>query len=256
MALSDGLVGYWSPWLGSSGYRLLDRARSNHGTLTNMDAGTDWVGATIQGRSGYALDFDGTNDYVTTSMSLASKTQVGISLWYWRSSSAHAFYCGAGLGGSGGPRANIYLFGGTLYMTAETTGVNAFLSTSVGTTGWMHIFYRYNGNAASQSVRLLPYVNGNLLSFGSAGIFPTSLGNVGNFEIGRTLGENAYGTGRVAESCLWFRDLQESEIRELYRIGPGWYRPYAKRSIGYAALAGFKAYWHRRQQQIIGGGLR
>ena len=76
MALSDGLVGYWSPWLGSSGYRLLDRtAYANHGSLVNMDAGTDWIGATIQGRSGYALDFDGTNDYVSlTSKNLASIT--------------------------------------------------------------------------------------------------------------------------------------------------------------------------------------
>ena len=57
--LLTGLVGAWCPSLGPSGYTLLDRSgRGNHGTLTNMDAGA-WVGS-----NGWALSFDGTNDYV------------------------------------------------------------------------------------------------------------------------------------------------------------------------------------------------
>jgi hypothetical protein len=41
---------------------LLDRSGyGNHGTLTNMDAGTDWVGS----QYGWALDFDGVDDYVS-----------------------------------------------------------------------------------------------------------------------------------------------------------------------------------------------
>ena len=56
-----GLVGAWCPSLGPSGYTLLDRSgRGNHGTLTNMDAGSDWLGMP----GGWALDFDGTNDSV------------------------------------------------------------------------------------------------------------------------------------------------------------------------------------------------
>ena len=59
--LLTGLVGAWCPSLGPSGYTLLDRSgRGNHGTLTNMDAASDWVGTP----GGWALDYDGTNDYV------------------------------------------------------------------------------------------------------------------------------------------------------------------------------------------------
>jgi hypothetical protein len=56
-----GCVGAWAPCLGPTGLTLRDNSRfGNHGTLTNMDAGADWV--TDAGR--YALDFDGTNDEV------------------------------------------------------------------------------------------------------------------------------------------------------------------------------------------------
>ena len=59
-----GLVGAWCPSLGPSGYTLLDRSgRGRHGTLTNMNAGSDWVGSP----GGWAIDFDGTNDYIPVS---------------------------------------------------------------------------------------------------------------------------------------------------------------------------------------------
>ncbi len=58
--LKNGLVAAWIPSLGSTGYRLVDRVGSNHGVLTNMDAGSDWV---VSGGA-LSLDFDGSNDYV------------------------------------------------------------------------------------------------------------------------------------------------------------------------------------------------
>jgi hypothetical protein len=73
-----GCVGAWNPGLGPTGLRLYDWSPyKNHGTLTNMDAGTDWVSS--QGR--YALDFDGTNDRVP----LATRTSgtVTISCWVY-----------------------------------------------------------------------------------------------------------------------------------------------------------------------------
>ena len=53
--LWDGLVGAWMPSLGVTGETLRDvSGNDNHGTLTNMDAATDWV-ATSKGK---ALYFD------------------------------------------------------------------------------------------------------------------------------------------------------------------------------------------------------
>jgi len=79
----QGLVGAWCPSLGPSGYRLLDRTvRANHGTLTNMDAGSDWLGSP----GGWALDFDGTNDYVSipNRLSYTSGQWLSVSAWFRR----------------------------------------------------------------------------------------------------------------------------------------------------------------------------
>jgi hypothetical protein len=55
------LQGAWCPFLGPTGEKLYDWSGNNkHGTLTNMDAATDWVA----GGDGYALEFDANNDYI------------------------------------------------------------------------------------------------------------------------------------------------------------------------------------------------
>ena len=61
--LWKGLVGAWAPSLGVTGDTLRDvSGNGNDGTLTNMDPATDWVATS----KGLALDFDGSDDYVTT----------------------------------------------------------------------------------------------------------------------------------------------------------------------------------------------
>ena len=60
--LWDGLVGAWMPSLGVTGDTLRDvSGNGNHGTLTNMDAATDWVTTS----KGLALDFDGIGDHAS-----------------------------------------------------------------------------------------------------------------------------------------------------------------------------------------------
>ena len=60
-SLWRGCVGAWAPCLGPSGLVLRDwSGAANHGTLTNMEADSDWV--TASGRWG--LDFDGVNDRI------------------------------------------------------------------------------------------------------------------------------------------------------------------------------------------------
>ena len=55
-----GKTGHWATSLGATGNTLYDTSIfKNHGTLTNMDAGTDWVVD-----QNYALNFDGSDDYV------------------------------------------------------------------------------------------------------------------------------------------------------------------------------------------------
>lgn len=257
--LWDGVIGAWSPCLGPTGSRLHDFSRFNRwGTLTSMDPPTDWVVSNVSGSGVYALDFDGVNDYVTTSASLSSRNVVGISLWYWRATNSESFYCGGGAGGQQGPRANIYLLGTALYMTAETdVSGAAFILATVNNSGWMHLFYRFNGGAAAGS-RLQPYLNGSALSFSVTGTLASTLGTVGNFEIGRSAGESRFGSGRVAEAVAWSRDLSAAEILQLNQIGPGGMFQRRKRrySIAAEAAPAFRAPWATRSHSIIGGGIR
>jgi hypothetical protein len=57
----------------ATGSTATDEVRSNHATLTNMDPATDWIiveSAAIPGGSGIGngLDFDGSNDYLSTTI--------------------------------------------------------------------------------------------------------------------------------------------------------------------------------------------
>lgn len=57
--LWDGLVGAWCPSMGKQGSTLFDFSPyKNHGSLTNMDAATDYV----PGKFGTALNYDGSDD--------------------------------------------------------------------------------------------------------------------------------------------------------------------------------------------------
>jgi len=80
-----GCVGAWNPGLGPTGLTLRDWSGfGNHGTLTNMDAGSDWV--VSQGR--YALDFDGVNDKVqfgTTRLPSGGSART-IAVWVYQTS--------------------------------------------------------------------------------------------------------------------------------------------------------------------------
>ena len=78
-SLWRGCVGAWCPSLGQTGGTLYDQSGcGNHGTLTNMDPGTDWVASNGK----VALDFDGTDDYVSVANSrMFGKTSATFSFW-------------------------------------------------------------------------------------------------------------------------------------------------------------------------------
>jgi hypothetical protein len=78
-SLSEGLVGAWCPSLGATGYRLIDRSGyGNHGVLTGMDAGSDWV---VSGGA-LSLDFDGGLGHVVLPKFANDYTQYSISAFF------------------------------------------------------------------------------------------------------------------------------------------------------------------------------
>jgi hypothetical protein len=228
--LLNGLVGAWCPSLGANGTRLLDvSGRNNHGTLTSMDANTDY----IPSGGKLALDFAGVNDYVATGLSFAGASKLIISAWIFRPSSTSNFYIGCGAGGSSGPRANIFINGSTYFVTAENAGGASYGSVSCSITGWNHFVYIFDGSGVNNATRLIAYINGNKQTLAYVSTVPGTLGNVGVFEIGRSLGQGLYGTGQADDIRIYNRALTATEVRQLYQGGRGYGLKQQRIKVGY-----------------------
>jgi len=260
MALRDAMVGTWSPWLGCSGYTLLDRSgNGSHGTLTNM-AGTAWTANTIAGRSGSTLRFDGSNDYVNIPVNgwLNTNYTAGITYGGWVYPTASGQYQ--------------FLFGKTLGAVSNNRDFGVWLAPS---TNQYYVALRgttltADGSLLSLSVSwainawnliLVSYSNGSLVTTVN-GKTAHEATYTGNAEFSTSAQPLQIGTevtfyplaGQVAEVYLWRRKLQPAEHAEIYRLGPGWLRQARRRTYGFVA-AGFRPYWARQRTQLIGGGL-
>jgi hypothetical protein len=216
-SLRQGLVGAWCPSLGASGFRLIDRSGyGNHGTLTNMDPGTDWV---VSGGKG-ALDFDGTDDIVTA-MALRPSFPMSVSWWakynsVINESSAVQFKTASGIDYV----FTVLSFGDnkTYFFTDsvnESNNVSILTSARPSVTGWINICVVFS---SSTSVRV--YWNGAVLLSttvsGVGSITPTGL------QIGRRTGA-ATGSvnGALDDIRIYNRALSPTEIQLLYTGGRG-----------------------------------
>jgi hypothetical protein len=236
--LWQGVVGYWSATAGPTGYRLLDRSgRGNHGTLTNMDAATDWV---VDGGR-YALDFDGSNDYAfneTIGFPNAG-TQLTASLWIkWNATQAD-FRIPFGIGADvqGGNRGYFIWRSNSGFVRSEfgsSTG-SALSATTTANNVWVNVVGRYDG--ATNKLFLdgveVASVNYNSANFDQLSRF--SLGGI------FSIGAYQYFTNcRIAECVLWSRPLSFGEIRQLYQIGRGGMLTPRRRRRAYSVATGLR----------------
>ena len=245
--LSDNMIGNWSAFKGSTGYRLIDSVRGNNCTLTNTDAGTDWVGAAVRGRSGYAIDFDGTNDRaeLTRAMSF-STTSFSFSIW----ANQNAAGIGMPIGDRTAATSYVWFRSGNYLRFSTPAGIVEF--TGVTTfTGWNHAVLTgsVSANPAVSTIEL--YWNG---------IKQTSLTLTNSTFVLNTIGDGYTSQafpfpGKIAEVAGWSAPITQADALELFRLGPGWYQPTKPRRRVRAAAAAFKAFRAKRQSQLIGGGL-
>ena len=251
MALTDGIIGCWSPSVRGSGYLLPDLSgRGNHGTLTNMDAGTDWPGATVRGVSGRVLDFDGTNDYVTAGINgLRSLTSVTLSVWANITSTSQAMFVNAR---STNTIFNFFVFGGSISLRGGSATAVLVSAPSGTTNNWRHFL------ATIRDTTGTIYYDGGSLASGTVtaiGASPTGL-DIGAYS---DFGGGYYLAGQLGEVAIYNRALTQPEVLELYRSGNGaigrQLTGQTRRRVYGFVPAGFRAYWARRQNQIIGGGV-
>ena len=252
-----GLVGAWCPSLGPSGYTLLDRSgRGRHGALTNMDAGSDWVGSP----GGWAIDFDGTNDYIPVSTgnwaSLVSPSLLlTISVWVlFRSTSRQSLF--ADWSSSGGQESlrlemsgyNITPghFGGNILRTGAQSPI--ITPTAVPVNQWHHFVVQrtpsgerlfWNGaTAASNSSAVNSGWLNHTAAIGRAGDYPAF-----------------YCNALVGDVGLWNRDITDAEAKLIYKLGRGGLGrllTHRRRRVYSTAGPAFNAAWASRATTIAG----
>jgi hypothetical protein len=256
-SLWDGRVAAWCPSVtGPTGVRLYDlQSQRYQGTLTNMDAPTDWVRSTGQ----YALDFDGVNDRVTLPSAVKVTTGVAFSVSLWGNTTnlttvqyPHAITLQSTVGTTPFEIAisaqTAYL--GVIWGSSANWG-NFRNGIAWASNVWNHVAIVYNGGTATVSSSWKSYVNGVEISVAASGPFAalTNSSVIGGVAGG---GSSNHWLGLIDDVAAYNRTLTAGEIRTLSR----------RRGIAYEARrqdygsSGFQAAWARQRAQLIGGGLR
>lgn len=232
--LNRGLISWWKVIPGRrGGGTWRDLCRRNHGTLTNMNPVTDWVGSSQPGSFG-ALDFDGTNKSISIGQhsdwfgaSGSSDNPITISAWARIYSLATAEpIVSTDLGGATA-YADMFMFGiGTsnafnciLYDTAaDRIGIEETSAISVNID--YHFVATYDGSGTEGGINL--YRNGILATTSSLSTGTYAGINTGSddWQIGRRWMNTpaaADMNGQVDDVRVYDRELSVAEVWRLYR---------------------------------------
>ena len=266
--LWDGVVGAWCPSLGPTGLKLHDHSRYNNwGTLTNMDAATDWV---VSGGQ-YGLDYDGTNDWV----SVPRQAAFGSTQWRTLSAWVNArTFDGFSDGVSGfNDIMSCDFIGGTrewvLLTETDATLTDAKLSMRIFGTGggevsawtpeiilaneWTHVAVTQDGSYTFGGYSM--YINGKpqTLTNISSGTFTAPSVGTSNLGIGRRPGNSGidvHWNGLIDDCAIWTRVLSPNQIMQLYLLGRGGMYERRRRTLRRVAIE--QATGARRRRILTG----
>ena len=178
-------------------------------------------GATqVAGKVGsYALDFDGTNDYLEyTAADVLPGTTNEITIAFWQ-------YGAPGLGnnsilwaedGSGNRVVNIHLpYGGQIYFDCGNSGssydrLNRFALPSDYSGGWNH--WAFTKDVATATMRI--YLNGAPWHSGAGNT--NTLSTIVKLVVGSQEGTSGFYEGKIDELAIWSRVLTADEIADIY----------------------------------------
>lgn len=180
----------------------------NHGVLTSMDPTTDWVWDSTLNR--WVLDFDGSNDYVTTGRDMFA-TVSAFTIAAWVKMDTSAFY--EGIFGNkttyDGSGVVVWFQDNQLCLRVQNAGISGSGGDGrysvVCTAGvWTHGVWTYDGNT------ILAYQNGvprYPLAIGAKTLANTTV-SVGKSYVG-------YYDGQISDPLLHNRVLSPAEIQQL-----------------------------------------
>ena len=225
LTINNGLIGYWKMDEGtgttvgdSSGY-------GNTGTATNMEEG-DWTTtkATLQYTNNYALDFDGSDEYVTASdntiLDAADTTDITLSGWFNRDTATTDDTIIAKRDGitSGDVGYLVYLDDATDQVIFEisdgTDEYQLVSSTAYTSTGWHHFAIVWDQDTTANSEIFLDGLNDSATGTGDS----TVIGDVSNAKDFRIAAESDAGNpfdGKLDDIKIYNHVLSEQEINTL-----------------------------------------
>jgi hypothetical protein len=219
-------IACWCPSKDTAGNgttTLTDLAGSNNGTLTNMDATTDWVADTGSGGV-RALDFDGVNDCVRcgTGLNTSLLSAITISGWFkFRNrSSVNVPFSNLSAAGQNGLALEIGRTANKLTWLQNSSTVDATSTGTITDANWHHVVVVRTGSTGSWTIKF--YID-NTSSSHSTSANPVSAASNGQFTIAR------YGdfTGGFNSSCIvddlriWNQGLDDTDVSHLWNSGAG-----------------------------------
>lgn len=200
-----GLVGYWSfngPDL--SGTTAFDRSgKGNNGTLTN--------GPTVtEGKSGQALNFNGSSNYVTMGYVLSFSGTQSLSMSAWIKPNVTNVSYQTLVGKELDYKLDLDSGGKVNFLLGNSWGRNFASDTSLVAGNWYHIVATYDGTNKKM------YINGSWdKTVASTGNIS---GNSYQFNIGQRNSDD-YFNGIIDEVRIYNRALTQAEVTALYNAG-------------------------------------
>jgi hypothetical protein len=241
----------WIPSLDTAGNgttTLNDLIGSRHGTLTNMDAGTDWVSDT--GAGGVrALDFDDTNDFATLGAGIVLPGSGGLAISWWEKvatttgnfRSRFRFFTGSQ--GWVLFRSNMATYGTIAWgRGAVAACVRSTAATSLAASSGSWVHFALVGTAGADSVTptdWLLYENGTSKAVDAGNALSGFTADVNQIGFDSLLA----GSGcRIDDIRVFSQSLNTSDVSYLYNSGSG---------RGRVAVSGES----RRRRQSVSGGV-
>jgi len=216
--LNDGLVSWWLaiPNHTAGGSTWRDLCGKNDGTLTNMDAATDWVTSRRGGGFGDAIEFAGTTNYVTlgnpSSLDIAAGP-MSVAAWVYAetSSGVDGILCKE-------LRYQLYLNSGTAEWALYDGVHNPVVTSSLDIRGDWHLVAATRGQG-----EIALYVDGQ--SQGTATDDAGDISSSDDVSIGtRRVGSSGERLqGQLDDIRIWDRALTASEIQDYYHRSQRYY---------------------------------
>lgn len=226
--VTSGLVGYWKLDEEEGIYTADYSGNSLHGTLTNMDAGSDWV----TGQFNNSLDFDSSNDQVVVphNSKLDLTGQLSISFWVDRNSVTGTQDFIAKTDGANiwqyavrgvGDEISFYYCSGTgADCTVGPSDTELRTSSANMTTGtWYHVVITYNDTFNRAKI----YVDGAEAATSIISGTPSAssiLSSSEDFQIGWSNASGTQANATLDDVRVYNRELTSAEVANLYNYTP------------------------------------